>query len=64
MKHDIDALIVGAGFSGLYTLHRLREKGVSAKIYDQASGVGGTWYWNRYPGARCDSPAIDYVQFL
>ncbi len=49
-----DAVIVGAGFSGLYMLIKLRELGLSARVFDTASDVGGTWYWNRYPGARCD----------
>src|SRR5215472_11133119 len=56
-----DAVIVGAGFSGLYMLHRLRQLGLSAKVFDAASDVGGTWYWNRYPGARCDIPTTDYA---
>ncbi|MFC7395353.1 flavin-containing monooxygenase [Scopulibacillus cellulosilyticus] len=55
-----DAVIVGAGFSGLYMLYRLREAGFSARIYEAADGVGGVWYWNRYPGARCDSDSIYY----
>ena len=57
---ELDAIIVGAGFSGLYMLHRLRELGFSARIYEAADGVGGTWYWNRYPGARCDSESYFY----
>jgi cation diffusion facilitator CzcD-associated flavoprotein CzcO/acetyl esterase/lipase len=56
-----DAVIVGAGFSGLYMLHRLRGLGMSVKVLDQAGDVGGTWYWNRYPGARCDVPTTDYT---
>ena len=55
-----DAVIVGAGFAGMYMLHKLRGLGFSARVYDTASGVGGTWYWNRYPGARCDVKSIDY----
>jgi cyclohexanone monooxygenase len=55
-----DAIIVGAGFSGLYMLHSLREHGFSARVIEAGSGVGGTWYWNRYPGARCDIPSIEY----
>jgi len=55
-----DALIVGAGFSGLYALHRLRELGLRARIVEAGSGVGGTWFWNRYPGARCDVESMDY----
>ena len=49
-----DAIVVGAGASGLYMLHRLRELGMSALGIEAAPDVGGTWYWNRYPGARCD----------
>jgi phytoene dehydrogenase-like protein len=49
-----DAVVVGAGFAGLYMLHRLRQLGFRARIYEAGGGVGGTWYWNRYPGARCD----------
>jgi len=56
----LDAVVVGAGFSGLYMLHRLRDAGFSTSVYEAASGVGGTWYWNRYPGARCDSESIYY----
>ncbi len=55
-----DAVIVGAGFSGLYMLHRLREAGLSTTVYEAGDGVGGVWYWNRYPGARCDSESIYY----
>ena len=55
-----DAIIVGAGISGLYLLHRLRELGLSALVVDQATGVGGTWFWNRYPGARCDIESMTY----
>jgi cyclohexanone monooxygenase len=55
-----DAVIVGAGFAGLYMLHRLRGQGLSARVYEAGSGIGGTWYWNRYPGARCDVESMDY----
>jgi len=55
-----DAVIVGAGFAGMYMLHKLRGLGFSARVYDAAGGVGGTWYWNRYPGARCDVKSVDY----
>src|ERR1700712_3920537 len=55
-----DAIIVGAGVSGLYLLQRLREAGLSVLVIDQASGVGGTWFWNRYPGARCDIESMTY----
>src|SRR5690625_3644413 len=59
-KPDYDAVVIGAGFSGIYMLHSLRENGFSAKVIEKADGVGGTWYWNRYPGARCDSDSIFY----
>src|SRR6185295_11501295 len=56
----VDAVIVGAGLAGLYMLHRLRQIGFSARVYEAGSGVGGTWHWNRYPGARCDVESMDY----
>jgi cyclohexanone monooxygenase len=55
-----DVIIVGAGFGGMYTLHRLRALGLSARVLDAATDVGGTWYWNRYPGARCDVESMQY----
>ena len=55
-----DAVIVGAGFAGLYMLHRLRQDGFRAIVFEAGSGVGGTWYWNRYPGARCDVESMEY----
>ena len=55
-----DVVVVGAGFAGLYMLHRLRGFGFSARVYEQGGGVGGTWYWNRYPGARCDVESMQY----
>ncbi len=55
-----DVIIVGAGFGGMYMLHRLRALGLSARVLDAATGVGGTWYWNRYPGARCDVESMQY----
>ncbi|HLY22767.1 MAG TPA: NAD(P)/FAD-dependent oxidoreductase [bacterium] len=55
-----DAVVVGAGFAGLYMLHRLRELGLSVRVYETGSGVGGTWFWNRYPGARCDVESLEY----
>ncbi len=58
---EVDVVVVGAGFSGLYMLYRLRELGFSAVAFDEAGDVGGTWYWNRYPGARCDVPTTDYA---
>ena len=58
---DVDAVIVGAGFSGLYMLHKLRNQmGLSARVFEAGGGVGGTWYWNRYPGARSDSDSYIY----
>ena len=57
---DYDAIIVGAGFAGLYMLHRLREQGLSVRVFEAGGGVGGTWYWNRYPGARCDVESLEY----
>lgn len=57
---DVDAVVVGAGFGGLYMVHRLRELGLTIQGFDAAGGVGGTWYWNRYPGARCDIPSLFY----
>lgn len=59
-RPDVDVVVVGAGFSGLYLLYRLRRMGLSTKVLEQAGDVGGTWYWNRYPGARCDIQSIDY----
>ena len=58
---DFDAIIIGAGFSGRYMLHSLRDKlGMKVKVIEAGAGVGGTWYWNRYPGARCDSDSYIY----
>ncbi len=56
----VDALVIGAGFSGLYALHRLRELGVRTRVLEMADAVGGTWLVNRYPGARCDIESIEY----
>ena len=56
----IDAVIVGAGFAGIYMLYKLRQQGLEARVIEAGSGVGGTWYWNRYPGARCDVPSVEY----
>jgi cation diffusion facilitator CzcD-associated flavoprotein CzcO len=57
---DFDAIIVGAGMSGMYQLYRLRELGLSVRVFEAGTGVGGTWYWNRYPGARFDSESYSY----
>ena len=55
-----DAVIVGAGFAGLYALHRLRRLGLSVRVLEAGDGIGGTWFWNRYPGARCDVESLEY----
>jgi len=57
---EVDAVVLGAGFAGLYMLHQLRSKGFSTIVYEAGDGVGGVWYWNRYPGARCDIESIYY----
>jgi cyclohexanone monooxygenase len=57
---DYDVVVVGAGFAGMYMLHRLRGLGLSARVFEAGSGVGGTWFWNRYPGARCDVESMEY----
>ena len=57
---SFDAIIIGAGISGMYQLHRLRELGLSVRVFEAGTGVGGTWYWNRYPGARFDSESYTY----
>ncbi|CAG2153837.1 flavin-containing monooxygenase [Cupriavidus numazuensis] len=59
-ENSFDAVIIGAGFSGLYMLHRLREQGLRARVYEVGDDVGGVWYWNRYPGAKCDVESIYY----
>jgi cyclohexanone monooxygenase len=55
-----DVVVVGAGFAGMYMLHRLRGQDLSVRVYEQGGDVGGTWYWNRYPGARCDVESMQY----
>ena len=57
---NVDVVIVGAGFAGLYLLHRFRKAGFSTRCFERGDGVGGTWYWNRYPGARCDVESMQY----
>ena len=57
---SFDAVIVGAGLAGLYMLHRLRQAGLTAQVFEAGSGIGGTWFWNRYPGARCDIESMEY----
>ena len=59
-SRNVDALIVGAGFGGMYMLHRLRGLGLTCQVIEAGTGVGGTWYWNRYPGARCDTESMQY----
>jgi cyclohexanone monooxygenase len=59
-SRDVDAVVVGAGFAGLYMLHLLRGLDLTAKVFEAGGGIGGTWYWNRYPGARCDVESLDY----
>jgi len=57
---QLDAIVVGGGLGGLYALHRLRGLGLTARVFETGSGVGGTWFWNRYPGARCDVESMEY----
>ena len=59
-SQKLDLIIVGAGFGGMYMLHRARQQGLTAKVLEAGSDVGGTWYWNRYPGARCDVESLEY----
>ena len=56
----VDAVVVGAGFAGLYTLKRLSALGLSVRCFEAGSGVGGTWFWNQYPGAQCDVESVEY----
>ena len=60
MAKRFDVVIVGAGFAGMYMLYRLRQLGMQATVLEMADDVGGTWYWNRYPGARCDAESLAY----
>src|SRR5690606_28983121 len=57
---DVDAVVIGAGISGLYAVYKLRKRGMTVHGFESAAGVGGTWFHNRYPGARCDVESIDY----
>ncbi|WP_432487884.1 flavin-containing monooxygenase [Kineococcus sp. SYSU DK018] len=59
-QQEVDVVVVGAGFAGLHALHELRGRGLSVRVLEAGHGVGGTWYWNRYPGARCDVESTDY----
>ena len=62
MNNEFDAIIIGAGFAGIYATHKLRDElGLSVLGLDAAGGLGGTWWWNRYPGARCDIESIHYA---
>jgi cyclohexanone monooxygenase len=56
---EFDVVVVGAGFAGMYMLHRLRGMGLAVRVFEAGGGVGGTWYWNRYPGARCDIESME-----
>ena len=56
----VDALVVGAGFAGMYAIHKLRQLGLKVRAFEAADDVGGTWWWNRYPGARCDVESMEY----
>lgn len=57
---SVDVVVVGAGIAGLYALHKFRSQGLAVRVFEAADGVGGVWYWNRYPGARCDVESVDY----
>ena len=57
---QLDAIIVGAGFAGLYSVHKLRQMGLRVQVLEAGSDIGGTWFWNRYPGARCDVESLEY----
>lgn len=60
VSRDLDVVIVGGGLAGLYAIHRLRKLGLKVRAYEAGSGIGGTWFWNRYPGARCDVESLEY----
>ena len=63
-NESLDAIIIGAGFSGLYALHHLRDTlGLNVRVFDGAGGVGGTWWYNRYPGARVDAPSSPFYAY-
>jgi cation diffusion facilitator CzcD-associated flavoprotein CzcO len=57
---DLDVAVVGAGFAGIYAVHAFRSAGLTVRAFEAGSGIGGTWFWNRYPGARCDVESKDY----
>jgi cyclohexanone monooxygenase len=60
LREDVDVVIVGGGFAGLYMLHKARSAGLTARVFEAGGGIGGTWYFNRYPGARCDVESMEY----
>ena len=60
-QQTFDVVIAGAGFAGMYMLHKMRQRGLSVRLYEAGGGVGGTWYWNRYPGARVDIESVEYA---
>ena len=59
-KSDLDVIIIGAGVAGLYAIYRLRKMGLKVRAYEAGNGIGGTWFWNRYPGCRCDVESMEY----
>ena len=59
-KNKYDLIIIGAGFAGMYSLYKAKLAQINVLVIEKASGVGGTWYWNRYPGARCDVESMQY----
>ncbi|MBT2187367.1 flavin-containing monooxygenase [Sphingobium nicotianae] len=61
---EFDAVVIGAGFAGIYMLHKLRQQGLRVRLFEAGDGPGGAWYWNRYPGARCDSESYFYCYFF
>jgi cyclohexanone monooxygenase len=60
MERSVDIAVVGAGFAGMYMVHRARKANLSVQVFEAGTDVGGTWYWNRYPGARCDIESVEY----
>ena len=60
MERSVDIAVVGAGFAGMYMVHRARAAKLSVQVFEAGTDVGGTWYWNRYPGARCDIESVEY----
>ena len=60
MSNKVDVLVIGAGFAGMLALHNMRKLGLSVRGVEKGDEVGGTWYWNRYPGLRCDVESVEY----